>query len=387
MTKLKLWTLSIAITLALGCVLVALWLKMDTYVIDSRGQLVSEVSAEEYLVAHYGNDINLAETKRIKTGIFIQSLKFFNSSEVNISGYIWQHFPIETYQNTADDDLVPGFILPEQVYTASDSVLNFAYRKESCPTDAGLACKFGHEVIGWYFESTLKQGFNYTKYPFDHKTVWVRFWPKEFSDNVILSPDFSAYKSTGVDAIFGIEQKIVLGAWIRENTYFDYKPSSYDTNFGISNYMGQKNFPELYYNFVVKRRFDNAFIIYVLPLFLVSVLLFAALLTITDSPNHNVLLGFNATGFLGMCSALFFVVMIAHIQLREQFSGSSVVYLEYFYILMYFLLVCSTINTYLFSIRPKILQKIILYKDNIIPKICFWPFVFFALNLITWKFL
>lgn len=379
MSKMKLWSLSIIISAVLAAVLVNLWLQMDDYVISNNAQLINAEAAERYLQTHHDGDVDLPNTVRIKTGIFIQSLKFFNSSEVNITGYIWQHFPLDRYRGQTNDVIEPDFILPEQVNTASDSVMQLAYRRVSSDEQS--------EVIGWYFESTLKQEFDYTKYPFDHKTVWVRLWPKEFSENVILVPDFDAYDATGADDIFGIEQKIVLGAWIRENTFFDYKTSNYDTNFGIPNYVGQKHFPELHYNFVVKRRFDNAFIVYVLPLFLVTILLFAALLTITDSPKSNDLLGFNTSGFLGMCSALFFVVMIAHIQLREQFAGSSVVYLEYFYILMYLLLVGGTINTYLFAIRPKALAKYILYKDNILPKIGFWPFVFLSLDIITLQFI
>ena len=81
--------------------------------------------------------------------------------------------------------------------------------------------------------------------------------------------------------MFGIEDSIVLGTWDLERTFFDYKLSSYDTNFGIPGYIGQQGFPELHYNIVVKRKFENAFILYLLPLFLVAALLFAALMTVS----------------------------------------------------------------------------------------------------------
>ena len=80
---------------------------------------------------------------------------------------------------------------------------------------------------------------------------------------------------------------------------------------------------------------------------------------------------FNASGFSGASSALFFVVMLAHIQLRRQFAGANIVYIEYFYILMYAMLVLATVNTYLFSIRASGLGNIILYKDNLIPKVAY----------------
>ena len=169
---------------------------------------------------------------------------------------------------------------------------------------------------------------------------------------------------------------------------FDYKKASYDTDFGIADYVGQEGFPELHYNFVVKRKFENAFIVYLLPLFLVSALLFAALLTVSADEKLSSRLGFSTSGFIGASSALFFVVMLAHIQLRQQFAGTSIVYLEYFYILMYAMLVIVTANTYLFSIGgTSRWHKIILYKDNIIPKVAYWPVVFGSMIIITWMVL
>ncbi|VAW61270.1 hypothetical protein MNBD_GAMMA10-1556 [hydrothermal vent metagenome] len=75
--------------------------------------------------------------------------------------------------------------------------------------------------------------------------------------------------------------------------------------------------------------------------------------------------------------------MLAHIQLRQQFAGSGIVYIEYFYILMYALLVSATANVYFFSIRVPWWGNMISYNDNIIPKVGYWPAVFGGLILIT----
>lgn len=131
-------------------------------------------------------------------------------------------------------------------------------------------------------------------------------FPKDCS-----TPDFEAYKATGLDDIFGIEEKIAMGTWERKDIYFDYKLSNYDIKFGIPDYIGQDGFPELYYNFVIKRKFENAFIAYLLPLLLVSSLLFAELLTGSSKNEISELMGFSASGFIAACSGLFFVVMLA----------------------------------------------------------------------------
>jgi hypothetical protein len=372
------WAISAAVSAVLVFVLVSLWVQMNKYEVDPP-QLVNEQATNEYLKKHWEDPLALASpdakaTIKIKTGIFIQSLQFFNSSEVHLTGYIWQRYTDGLHDLIKPKKGEIGFILPEQVNSGNDIKPREVYRVQDG----------NDEVIGWYFEATLKQPFDYDLYPFDHKTVWVRMWPQKFSENIVLVPDFKSYKATGAHDIFGIEENIVLGTWNRENTYFDYQLTSYDTDFGIPDYIGQEGFPELHYNFVVKRKFENAFIVYLLPLFLVSALLFAALLTVSSKAELTGKLGFNTSGFIGASSALFFVVMLAHIQLREQFAGASIVYIEYFYVLMYGLLVTATANTYLFSINATRWSKVISYNDNIIPKVAYWPVVLGSLILITW---
>jgi hypothetical protein len=123
-----------------------------------------------------------------------------------------------------------------------------------------------------------------------------------------------------------------------------------------------------------------------LPLFLVSVLLFAALLTVSEKDNLSKRHGFNTLDFIGGNSALFFVIMIAHIQLRGEVGGRDAVYIEYFYLLMYGMLVATTASAYLFSIHTISWLKFINYKDNIIPKVAYWPTLLCSLIIVTaWR--
>jgi hypothetical protein len=371
------WLLSTIVTFIFTLILVQLWIRMNEYTIEPP-QLIDDQAVEHFLKENWEkHHDNTEEMVKVKTGIFIQSLDFFNSTEVSLTGYIWQH-----YTDGIHDAIKPapgevGFILPEQVNSGSDITPREVYRYRTGDD----------EVIGWYFEATLCQPFKYDTYPFDHKTVWVRIWPKKFFGNIVLVPDFQAYNKTGLKDIFGIKKDIVLGTWERRNTFFDYKLSEYDTNFGISRYIGQNGFPELHYNFVVKRKFDNAFIVHLLPLLLVAALLFASMLTVSVKDRLTEKMGFSTSGFIGACSALFFVVLLAHIQLREQFASTTIVYIEYFYFLIYALLVLATINTFLFSIHADRWSNIIVYEDNLFAKVLYWPFLLGCMILITLHFL
>lgn len=370
------WLISLLASGALLSVLITQWVKMNTHDIATL-QLVDQRAVDQALQPTI--DELRAQNKapiQLKTGLFIQSLIFTSASDVNLSGYLWQHYVDGLHDAFKPAKGEAGFIFPEQVMTGSDISPRLAYRYKT-PTG---------EVIGWYFEATLRQNFDYKTYPFDHKTVWIRLWPKAFSSHLILTPDFDAYGATGVNDTFGIDQSIVLGAWERENTYFDYKNYSYSTNFGVPDYIGQHNWPELHFNIVVKRKFSHAFIIYLLPLLLVAALLYAALLTVSDDEQLANRLGFSTSAFIGACSALFFVVMLAHIQLRERFSTAGVVYIEYFYILMYGILVAATANTYFFSVRSPGFLKLLWYRDNLLIKVAYWPILLLALTLITSRF-
>ncbi|MFT7054179.1 MAG: hypothetical protein ACJAU1_001738 [Psychromonas sp.] len=371
-----LWPASVTITLVLLAILVYQWKLMNSYSpVSTELTDWDEVntSLSDYLV-HKGT-LDHPGYLEIKTGLFIQSLKFSSASDVQVTGIIWQHFENGIHDNIkpAKDSNQVGFVFPEQVDSGNDLEPRQIYRQ----------VKDGIETIGWYFEATLRQGFKYDLYPFDHKTVWIRLWSSDFNSNVVLTPDLASYDSTATDALFGIEEDIVLGNWIRENTFFDYTYSSYSTNFGLGNVVRLKKLPELRFNVVLKRRFDNAFIVYLLPLFLVAILLFSALLTVSDKPNRIQLLGFSVSQFIGGASALFFVILLAHIQLREQFSSSTIVYLERFYILMYCYLVLVTANVYCFVIRAPKFMSFLWYEENLIIKLLYWPVLILAMILIS----
>jgi len=86
---------------------------------------------------------------------------------------------------------------------------------------------------------------------------------------------------------------------------------------------------------------------------------------------------------IGTCSVLFFVILLAHVQLREGFAGSPVIYMESFFFLMYFLLLTVSVNTYLFASEATPSLWVIHYRDNLIPKAMFWPFVLLCMVTIT----
>lgn len=370
--KRRWWTWSVVVTVVFALVLSVEWGIKNRTELDTV-QLVDGAAVEAFLDANWetGGD---SDAVTLPTGVFIQSLSFLSASDVHMTGYIWQRRTVGVH-----DEVEEGFILPEQVDSSVEP-------REEYRIDFGDV-----EVIGWYFEGTYRQPFDFRDYPFDHKIVWLRVWPKNFDANVVLVPDLEAYPCptnpslacTGREDVFGVEDMIVLGDFERKDTYFDYLLSSYNTDFGIDDYVGQSDFPELRFNMVVKRRFENAFIISLIPLFLVAALAFAALLTVTTDERSASVHGFSTSGVIGTVSALFFVVLLSQIQLRQQFAGSGVVYLEWFYFLMYVALLGVAINTYLVGAGWSSRWRILTYGDNLVAKTTYWPLLIGSMALIT----
>ncbi len=303
-----------------------------------------------------------APPRYIPTGIFIQSIEFVSASNVSLTGYVWQR-----YLREEDVPTEPQVIFAEAI----SADIEPAYTEIQ-----------GEEIVqGWYFETELRERFDYAYYPFDRQSVWVRIWPKSFTGNVVLVPDFASYDSLNPRSLPGLEDNFPLFGWEPERSYFDIRINRYNSNFGQSDYLSRGTVPELYFNIDVRRSFLNPFVSHLFPLTVVLLMLFALIVTMSKSKEHFELLGFSVSSVVQSCTALFFVILIAHVQLREELSSNSIVYLEFFYFVSYIVLLMVTINSILFSANMDL--PLIQYRNNLIPKVLYWPFIVAVLFVCT----
>lgn len=336
------------------------WYREITVYVPNPGQIPSQAAIDAALddgSPHAGRIM-------IPTGVFIQSVGFVQANDVNVTGYIWQK-----YGDDIPDDVSRGFVFPEEVASA-DTVIREEYRREG--------------TIGWYFDVTLRQPFDYSKYPLDTQDVWLRLWHKDFDRDVVLVPDLGAYRATGLRDIFGVDSQVVTGGWQIVDTHFFYRRMSYDTNFGTMNHVGRINFPELHFNITLRRLFLNALVVALVPLIIVLILLYSVLILATADKERAEALGFSATGAIGAASGLLFVIMLAHIDVRKEFAAAGLLYLEYFYLITYAAVLGVSLNVYLFSAHRDARFLHFLHRDdNFLPKLMFWPIVLLFLAAVT----
>ena len=360
----SLWAVSSSTSIVLLTGIGFIWyLELHQYQIQQSKNVVllGEAGLNEFLQSRQS-----PKTKEsplyIPTGVFVQSLEFEDANNLFVTGYIWQK-----YDNKLPQKVSRGFILPEAV----DPNVTEIYRHQEP----------NFEVIGWYFETKLRQNFNYDKYPFVVKDVWIRLWHKDFSQNTILVPDFDAYNLILPTSLPGLEKDFVLPGWNLQSSFFQYRINDYNTNFGIDKYIGQNDFPELYFTVILQRDFLTIFISNMMIIIVVLLLLFCVQILIIKRKESSENLDFTALEIVSACAAFIFIIIIDQINLRQKIITAGIIYFDYFYFVLYILLLLVAVNAILFASNIKI--NWIYYKNNLIPKLLYWPTNLTLLLLVT----
>ena len=296
----------------------------------------------------------------IPTGIYIQSAFLESASTVGISGYVWQR-----YTKSIHDGIQRGFIMPG----AKASTITKAYTVEDGDS----------ELVRWNFNATIHQNFDYSRYPFNSERVIIDLWHKEFTKNVILIPDLASYKLMSPAAKPGLFEGIRLSGWDIGDSSFNYLYESYETSFGLRDFAGLTNYPNLYFGFDIRKEITGPFVSNMLPLLVVTILLFAILFLGTRDERQRGRLGF-ALDVIAACAGFFLVAILLHIALRRDLAARDIFYLEYFYFVTYAMILFVTVNYVLFT---KTSVRLIHYRDDFIAKVVFWPVSQLALLLFT----
>jgi hypothetical protein len=359
----NLWTLSIAFSILCALGVLAIWIviTLAPFPQGSGTPVLSQSDLDRYLAAQPAAPSSQPRIV-IPTGVFIQSIEFTSAFDPVVSGVIWQQ-----YGSDVPTEVTRGFSLPE----GSDMQSAEAYRITEGDT----------QVIGWTFRATLRQQFIYNQYPFDRHYIWVHVDPADLTHNVVLTPDFASYTTLRPEALPGVQPTLVLENWDLRQAFFSYHTHTYNTNLGINQSTRQTGYPELYFTVGISRQIISAFITYVVPPLVALVMLFGILLLTTRRQERREPAGWSSTNVLAYTAALFFVVIVSHVNLRQQISASGILYLGWFYFLTYLAILLVSINAVVFILTGE--RGLIQREDNLISKLLYWPVLTFALLIIT----
>jgi hypothetical protein len=276
-------------------------------------QLTDAAQVDSYLTGHGVTK----DSVFVKTGIFLTHMEFASANNVQVSGFAWQIYPPNTPK-----DLQKGIVFPEAVNGGYDDVQT-AYE---------VTRPDGTQITGWHFSLTLRQKFDYAKYPFDQQDVWIRVWHKDFERGAILVPDFEGHPPWKPERNIGMEKQFVYAGWAPVFTGYGYLENQYDSSFGLGPYKERPPFPEMVYTASLRRLSSGPFVNHVIPLIVIYMLTFAIILFMVKDEERS----FN---ILSALAGLFFLTLLNHQQINTvavadglSFLGaaSAIMYLAFF---------------------------------------------------------
>jgi hypothetical protein len=300
----------------------------------------------------------------IPTGVYIESLQFRGPFNVLVSGYVWQRYANDLPLKGLDK----GFVLPEAEYVRSSEV----YRAQ----------QGDEELIGWSFQATLREQFDYERYPLDRNQIWLQLWHKDFGRNAVtIAPDLGAYTTLDPDTLPGLDSDIVLEDWDIEQSFFSYRANRYNANFGIQGYVADVEQPELYYNVSIKRDLVSALISRLIVPVVILIQLFVIVMVIGRDRNRLEQFGVRPGAVIFTCAAFFFAVLVAQNSLRTELEARGFVYLESLYLLTYVVILAVAINSVLLAAQPDL--KLFREYDNLWAEVLYWPSILLTMIVIT----
>jgi|GEM_PF-867422 len=365
----EIWTLSIlsSILLLMNILFVGYLQHTDNHAQKGeKSQPITDLtSLSKFITARHlhAEELKGPKMRPVPTGIYVSRMEFEDSYNLNIGGKLWQKYPLELAE-----EVTIGFDFPQMSPFAEASYIEEAYRtviasKEGEP---------GYLLVGWEFRVTLRLNLKYGDFPLDKRHINIEITPLNNNDHLIFTPDLASYNYTNPSKKSGLNPSIAISGSEVLESYFNYSIESYDTDFGYGAKGLFEEVPVLHYNVHTRRLLLNAFVTYLIPIFVTLVMVFILIYACHKSQERQ--------GIIESMAAFFFVLIFSHIDLRKEIVTADLIYMEYFYFIAYFLLVVATGNLITYT---KDKSKIFDFNNNQLFKASFFPVFLLMVLLVT----
>ena len=244
--------------------------------------------------------------------------------------------------------------------------------------------KVEYNVSNWHFDVVLHQNISYNNYPFDVLPLEIKLHPT-FSDREIIIPDFDNYyfhaaslydqdqsdSLPRIRTLQSLEPNLTINEWDILNGSYKMSEAGFPNTLKTCNdeiVFSQ----ELTHSTLVKRQLFEPLISNFLPIFVIAFIVFIIILRLKT-------LGIE--GIIGTTVGLFFSLLLSHYKLRDDLEVHTVVYMEYYYFLLYIILISFLIDKYFHLSQKNYL--LVDYKNNLFAKVIYWPFLLSVMIIMT----
>jgi hypothetical protein len=291
----------------------------------------------------------------IPTGLYITLVQFTGPYTVEVAGQIWQR-----YSDDLPHDLNKGVYIPN---AREQPVLKEVFREK----------RNHEELIGWAFHVTLRETFDYSRYPMDRHQIRLRMWHPDFERNVLLTPDLSGYTTTNPSALPGVDTGLVLEDWDVQSSFFSFRTYVQNTNLGASTYAANQAHPELYYSIAVRRQLVSPLIARGITPLVTLITIFVLVTVLSKDEKRRDKFGVTPGSVTIVGAALLFAVLLSHNAMRDSVRATGLLYLGYLYVVTYLAILGVVLDAVLVVGLPN--SKLFRRHDNLIPRLTFWPLV------------
>lgn len=367
------WWRSIGVSVAFLAGIVSVWSLELASAGPSRATPVVDTAAIDRFLdgwtRHTGRH-DLPRPLPLETGVELHTIVFPGPHDVVVTGHVWQLYP-----PGLPPSLARGVVFPDTI-AQDDDIMREAWRRG---TARG-------EVVGWFFRTTLRQPFDYAKFPIDERRVVLRMAHPDPTEEVVLVPDFAAYHAMYPALRPGLHDRLALPGWRIEASEFTMATTSRGTGLGLPDLVAEGVAPELGFEVRMSRDFTNAFVSNLLPLMIVSLLLFGVLMTVTLDRTRAESHGFTTSAAYATNAALLFVALLGHLQIRQEVTTPQILYIEYFYFIAYIMILAVSVVVFV-AATPGPHRPLMAARDALLPKLLYWPLSFALFFAITvWVF-
>ncbi len=359
-----LYALSTLFALSCLAVIVFIWQREYTKppaLFPSEALLTTQADVTRFMQEHPPQVTADDPLILIPTGLVIQTVEFKGPYTVQVGGYIWQRY--------ANDlpALDYGVVFPEADSTTFTKVYETQQGDET--------------LVGWNFKTTLREQFDYSKYPLDRQLLWLRIWHVDFEKNVFVMPDLAGYSTLAPRDKPGLDNGLVLENWEMEASYFSYRLVRYNSNFGIQDYQAEVPQPDLYFNIPLKRYILSPLISRGIAPLVILLQLFVIVMVIGTDNKRLEQFGVRPGAVIFTCAAFLFAVLLAQNALRDEIKWYGIVYLETVHVLTYFAILAVALNSVALVAFPQL--GLFRENDNAWVEIFYWPLIMLTLLVIT----
>jgi len=366
--KRSLWATSIVFSLLCTAGTFDIWHIVYTAPLQKNGNsifITDRVMLHKALAEYEAPRKKAGETAPIyiPTGIYIETLEFKASNELKAAGYIWQKYAL-----SIDPDISREVIFPEAISFSLKEVYRITIDT--------------FEVIRWRFEATLREHFDYSKYPFDRPDIWIWLRHADLDNMVTLVPDLNSYKVMSPLTCPGLPSSgLVLPGYTVQGSFFDYRKYIATTDFGVNDPTSFETSPELFFHIAARRNILNPFVSKIFPLLIMLSMLFVVKMKFSNNEEEKQTFGLSGLGVLGTVISFFFTTMVSQSALRTEMNVEGVTFLENFHLITYIMLFLMAVTTFFFigSRKPSILE----YEDCLLSKLLYWPIVSSLVLIVT----